>query len=153
MKIITSLMFPNLKNSLIAYFEDSRFTFTVDYEERKGRVEYKLRSIRLKNPKPYCGNHPNACETTNGKTRKSKFLEGADWVQFDDMLNDWADEILLSATIKSTACLIRKGKERRVEYSGSNGQEWDYEGVYKDYTLVCPHPKSSYPLNTPGSYE
>lgn len=97
-----------LYESLMTTLTRSRFVTSL---EIVNSYTLKFRMVRLKVRKPYCGNHPAHCETRGivRKPRKLNFLEGADWVAFNDLLNDVLDSLAISATVKSSACLIRKG--------------------------------------------
>lgn len=137
----------NLETSLIFYFENSRFVFTVDSQVRAKKIIISLRKIRLKESKPYCGSHPGPC-IIEGRKRKAVFLEGLDWIEFNDILNNWADALPLEADISSSVCAIRIGRKRRMDYRGHNEgtkqAEWDkYGEKYEDYcgkvSPPCPH--------------
>lgn len=133
--------------------------FTMDIEAKNSIVNIK--NIRLKESKEYCGNHPNACEiqVVGRKNRKAKFLEGADWVEFNDRLNDVLDRLYVNANVNSAICNIRIGYDRRVQYDSHwnfNQWEWDRNGFpnhYESWTHGERAPSSIYPEGTPGSYE
>lgn len=139
---------------------DSRFTCEVRVVHRK-RVPNRItiHNIRLKEAKIYCGSHPYACDIEGG--RKAKYLEGADWVEFNDRLNDILDRLEVSADVKSAVCILRKGTRRRTHYDGFlrnafiNEFQWHmdtHDDNYMDYCGVVA-PASYYPLGTPGLYE
>lgn len=153
-----AIMASNIRNA----FRDSRFTLNIRYEEkgvRKVKRIIKLTQIRLKESKRYCGSHPYACDIEQG--RKSKFLEGADWVEFNDLLNDVFDLHEVSADISSSVCKIRKGRKRRMDYDGHPERvgnrvfyEWDKdtdEDYYEDWCGKIA-PNSTFPEGTPGIY-
>jgi hypothetical protein len=139
---------------------DSRFTF--DSEIIDSYV--KLRNIRLKEKKLYCGNHPNACENPFGKPRQGVYLEGADWVEFNDRLNDACDKFDVHANIRSSILIVRKGFNRRTCYGshvfsrglimGNTIWEWNKDEDDDFYENYCGKvaPNSSYPFGTPGIY-
>ncbi len=122
-----------------------------------GKVE--IRKVRLNQKKDYCGNHPYACPVRAVKIphQHRTNLEGADWVAFNDMVNDVLDEIGCHANVASSLCIIRKGAFRRTEYKGhklGNGldSEWDKDTEaehYKDMRGKV-SPRSEYPKDTPG---
>jgi hypothetical protein len=135
-----------------------RFTF-----QRESRVTSRFsiltfRNIRLKESKLYCGSHPAQCEINGiSKPRKAKFLEGADWIAFNDMMNDIADKLGLSVDIASLVCCIRKGEKRRYNYDYTSdtwgNNQWEKEGSQFDYINnihQAPLP-STFPEGTPGS--
>lgn len=132
--------------------------FTAEIERFHGKkLKIRIRNIRLRESKPYCGSHPSFCESPSNKPRKAKFLEGADWVAFNDLLNTFCDAFGLSASIKSSVCKIRYGKERRVEYSATYRKmipQWEMDGEHEEITY-SPDTwlKSEYPPGTPGEYK
>jgi hypothetical protein len=148
---------------------DSRFTAETDIIEDE-RAPYQIGGIniskvRLRKSKEYCGNHPKACERPHsGPHRKHSYLEGADWVQFNDLLNDVLDKLGAEARIASNSgegCIIRKGVLRRVSYD-SNSQfpngtwKWDYDTITaKDWVdnRGKGHITSWFPPGTPGVYD
>lgn len=120
----------------------------------------KFSKIRLKQSKDYCGNHPYACPVRPGGPKPhihSKCLEGADWVAFNDMLNDVLDALNVSANVASSLCIVRKGALRRVEYHGhklGNGidSEWNRDADAENYQdwrgrIAA---RSTFPQDTPG---
>jgi hypothetical protein len=135
---------------------DSRFTCDFEY---KGSW-LKVYNVRLREKRPYCGNHPNECLIDRGPNRRGTYLEGADWVEFNDRLNDVCDKMNISCSIYSDRVVwIRKGTKRRINY-GSHmlGMfwQWDYHGEECDFEDWCDKlgaPNSSYPFGTPGLYE
>lgn len=111
--------------------------------------QIEFRQVRLLINKPYCGNHGGPCLGFGGhKKRKLAFLEGADWVAFNDMINDSLDTLEISALVKSSHCLIRKGLMRCTEYYCDSTGEWKYEGVYEN--AIGHKIKAGYPDGTPG---
>jgi len=82
------------------------------------------------------------------------YLEGADWVEFNDMLNNVCDNLGVSANIASTVCVIREGSCRRVEYDTKDylpGNEWQRHGVLENW-IGKQAPPSDFPRGTPGAY-
>lgn len=136
---------------------DSRFTAEVT---RDGFKNIKISQVRLREKKPYCGNHAKACERPHvGKHKRADYLEGADWVEFNDRLNDVLDKLGVSAKVESGVCNLRKGDLRRTYYDANTfaGQawQWDKYGLDHQYTngidrTVKP---SGFPMGTPGIYE
>jgi hypothetical protein len=132
----------------------SRFTAEV---EIKGKTVIKIRNIRLRESRKYCGNHPNACEL-NTPGRKTKYLEGADWVEFNDMINDICDSIGLNARVRTSVCEVRRGTDRRIRYNSHMEfiqWQWDKIGDDEDYEnyIGLNAPDSEYPFGTPGVYQ
>jgi hypothetical protein len=135
-------------------FGESRFNVVVEI----GSDSISLKKIRLKTSKLYCGNHPNACEIGGERSRRGLYLEGADWVEFNDCLNNLLDRLRLSANISSSVCIIRKYTKRRTVY--------DSFRVYRNYQWYRDEPDdcwvnniggspmiSEFPEGTPGIYE
>lgn len=135
---------------------ESRFTAEVDTRAS----DVIILSVRLRERKLYCGNHPKACERTGGgKHRRLAFLEGADWVEFDDMINDLLDELNVDCNVNSRDCVLRSAGRRRVCYTASNQFAngtwiWDKKGEEEHYSdlrgLPPPYPPSEFPIGTPG---
>jgi hypothetical protein len=142
----------NVGNVIFVALSKSRFTFELEHVSQK---RLKIVKVRLRSSKAYCGNHPGACQR-GGKDRKGRFLEGADWVEFNDMLNDVLDKLKVDARVESSVVLVRRGRERCVEYFQQQGRgrnaEWEKTGLYADY---CGQeaPPSDFPEGTPGIYE
>ena len=141
--------------ALIKAIDQSRFIANI---ERVGK-NLKVFDVRLKKKKAYCGNHPSMCERPHlGPHTKRIYLEGADWVEFNDLINNVLDSLSISANVSTVQCVLRKGKLRRVVYSPVrkfNILQWvrdEYgEGAYVDYCGQIA-PKSMFPVGTPGIY-
>jgi hypothetical protein len=135
---------------------ESRFTAEVDII---GKTVIKIRNIRLVESRKYCGNHPNECEFPGAPSRKAKYLEGADWVEFNDMINDILDALRVNANVATAVCIVRKGEKRRIYYgSHMRGHFWqwnrdDGEHAYEYFILDEDSPNSEFPFGTPGVYE
>lgn len=137
----------NTYNEILKSIQGSRFKAEV----RLNKNTISFHKIRLQKSKEYCGSHAGPC-LLGGPDRKAVFLEGADWVEFNDRLNNIMDKLGLSANIASSVCVIRKGFLRRIKYSGGKGGEWlKDENAYLD-NCGKPAIKSSYPSGTPGIY-
>jgi hypothetical protein len=137
--------------------QGSRFNCRIEVLS-KNRI--KLRNVRLDAKKRYCGNHPNACEV-QGRGRMGNYLEGLDWVEFNDRINDIFDHLNVEANVYTSVCWIRRGRRRRVCYgshlnSGFFGTYvWDRDGEdsdYEDYCGTMNAPDSEFPYGTPGEY-
>jgi len=132
----------------------SRFTALVEISGDK----VKIRNVRLKQNKDYCGNHPFTCPIRpwgNEKHKKLNYLEGADWVAFNDMVNDVLDDLGVSADVASSLVVIRKGEKRCVNYGGhllSNkiDNEWNKEGEKYENWIGKKAERSKFPIGTPG---
>ena len=134
--------------------DESRFKVEV----RGRRGHFLLSKIRLKESKPWCGSHPLRCDE-NATNRKSTLLEGADWVEFNDRINDVLDRYEVSANIASAVCILRKEEQRRIYYGwhldAAGNPEWNMdedEWGYSNYCGLIALP-SLYPDGTPGLYE
>lgn len=150
-----------LKSNLQKMVDNSRFTVG-DIEihgERKPWI--KIREVRLREKKHYCGNHPFACPVRPWPQRHANavYLEGADWVEWNDRVNDVLDEMGLGANVKTAVCVIRKDTKRRISYDGwfinQWNAVWDREADSDEYVDYCGRkaPASWYPEDTPGNYE
>lgn len=158
-KIIGST--PNdIHAAICAALRESRFTARVVYKIN----QVTIHDVRLRESKHYCGNHPLPCPVRPGvKERhvKAKFLEGADWVGFNDMLNDVLDTLKVSCSAGSPLVTIRKGLARCIRYDAKpvrgDFNEWAKDsGQFIDMTkgpIESPTPnwrRSEYPEGTPG---
>lgn len=142
--------------------------FRIKNLERVSRVRtndaIKIVQVRLKDSKAYCGNHPGSCEI-GGAHRKGAYLEGADWVEFNDLINDVLDSLSVSADAATSVCVIRYGDYRRTHY-GMERDFWGGDGAIAQWEMEDPlhvgnfmgHdpkdiPCSTYPEGTPGMYK
>lgn len=135
---------------------ETRFTCET---ESISQNRFKIHQVRLKDSKQFCGSHPYACEI--GTSRRAKYLEGADWVEFNDYINDIFDEENVSAWIRTSVCEIRMGRSRRTVYDGEmnnpsrNEYRWFFKAEPHQYEDWCGEvaPNSKFPEGTPGLYE
>ena len=133
-------------------FNDTRFVLGTK-KISNGRL--KIEKIRLKESKPYCGNHPGSCAVNgDGAGKRLPYLEGLDWVEFNDRLNDILDDHNVEAFVRSSVCVIREGKFRRVEYGyhgSGNFAQWNLHGEVENHIGgMCM--MSEFPMGTPGIY-
>ncbi|MCI0421496.1 MAG: hypothetical protein L0312_20105 [Acidobacteria bacterium] len=162
--------------TLKARLEKSRFTASVFIDdERKEADTIRIETVRLRIRKLYCGQHAGPCLVNpifNRRHFKAIYLEGADWIGFDDMLNDVLDEMSMDAKVWSSRAgdikgrlYIRRGRKRRIHYDMIAGHDtafgtvyvWDGAGEEDDFydciDLPKPFPPSAYPAGTPGLAE
>jgi len=157
---------PAVRLILETAVEASRFTANIT-ENHDGSLKIKM--IRLRTRKGYCGNHPNECVINpfigEQKHKVCRFLEGADWVEFNDMMNDALDRHAISCVIFSRPLeikkklMVRKGVMRRTAYNSEpffrggmlRGHTWigDEPGVWADCTGQAPV-VAEFPEGTPG---
>ena len=116
----------------------------------------QLRGVRLHAKKHYCGNHAYDCQLVNpgrdeSRRKRMAYLEGRDWVAFNDMVNDVLDRLRISAYVGSSLVTVRTGDKRCVEYFADLdfGGEWKRLGRYESW---CGRraPRSKFPEGTPG---
>jgi hypothetical protein len=156
-KKVSGASLPEIESALVRAFGMSRFIGRVERHNSK----ITIHDVRLREKKDYCGNHPNACPVRFGGPRphkKMKYLEGADWVGFNDMINDVLDSLSVSANVGSSLCIIRKGLMRRMRYVGhflGNGidREWNKDDTRYESYIRKGHPPTDYPQDTPGIAE
>lgn len=144
---------------------DCRFTFQMYPAKRaNGKKWFSLRIelVRLKNRKFYCGAHPGPCQAIfKRKEVRRTYLEGADWVGFNHMLNDALDEIQCWAMVFSYnreslagKYIIRKGMERLNYYDMNVVGNFFHWATPEDNDYVdCngkPSPTPVWPSGTPG---
>lgn len=135
--------------------DGSRFTYVIDIPKKR---HIRLIGVRLRSRKEYCGNHPGACNLPDRKHRITPYLEGADWVEFNDLLNQALDDLEMSCRIWSIACVIRIGRRRRTVYDQQRGfganDDWARYADTSEYVDYCGRdaPPSWFPPDTPGIY-
>lgn len=132
--------------------------FTADITTHRNKVE--IREVRLTYKKDYCGNHPFACPIRPGQPhrphKKLPYLEGADWVAFNDTLNDVLDSLSCVCDAGSSLLVIRKAGARAVKYGGqktANGidAEWtNTQSEFKNCIGANREIHAAYPQGTPG---
>lgn len=122
--------------ALTARLESSPFRATLTLE---GEASIKVKPVRLRVKKPYCGNHPGECQLNpfTGKSPKkpnATYLEWEDWVAFHKVVNSVLNRLHTQADVWSTPAdvrgkmWIRKGKAARVK--------WDWDEDYDNYGRV-----------------
>lgn len=167
----------------------SRFTadvYSMDPNSVKGSIRggvLKILNVRVKGPSRVdCESHPGECVVIPNffgfepKRKKSRFLEGSDWVEFDDLLSSICDHMGASATIyswnrdtdKPGRLYIRKKRERRIVYDchevwrnlpflGNTliGRAWNNNAPAEHFMdcIGIEAPLSSFIEGTPGSYD
>lgn len=164
-----------LRWEIVKHFDSSRFNCNVEIRRKSSRrTEVHVTQVRLKDKKSWCGSHAESCDIQGMRDRQNggfikerpvnrKLLEGLDWVDFNDQLNDVLDRLNFDGKVESAVCIIRKGKQRRVQYDSVMEAtpyrveyEWAKEGYddhYEDWCLSDDAaPASIYPEGTPGIY-
>lgn len=156
---------------LVQFLEATRFLITecrVWPNKPRCKAFLTLGKIRLKASKPYCGNHPGPCALSGHRPeKKGKFLEGSDWVEFNDCVNLYLDQHSVEALVFSRPLelrkplIVRQGRRRRTHYGCTwpfpNGNAaWEPEGHldqdYADYHGRMDAPRSTFPEQTPGIF-
>lgn len=140
--------------------KDSRFTLSVtpEVDNSYGWV-IRIRNVRLKHSKSYCGNHPGPCRFgTWRKHRILPYLEGADWVGFSDFINDVLDSRGVSADVWSRReglIFLRRGRLRRWRFEAIETRgflHWEEGEPSRDFVdgITCEVPETEYLAGTPG---
>lgn len=151
-KIKSSVSLENIASALRRAIATSRFTARVETE----RSNITIHDVRLIEKKHYCGNHPLPCpvRAVHVPHKRMNFLEGADWVAFNDMVNDVLDALEISANAGSSLVKIRKGDSRCIEYTpyslGNGANEWQNDSHKFMCCIGKQAPRSQYPNGTPG---
>ena len=145
----------NVERRIKSLLAKSRFTANVLRSTTPRLHLVSFASVKLRTAKHYCGNHAGPCLRGGGRHAKMTYLEGADWVAFNDMVNDCLDSLSIDANAGSSHCVVRKGRERCTDYIDGPlaGGEWAKEGGdYEDHcgSKVGTVPTSDYPPGTPG---
>lgn len=130
-----------------------RFIADITSDSRK----VTIRKVRLTYRKDYCGNHPLPCPVRAVPRRHpvNTLLEGADWVGFNDMINDVLDTLGVDCDAGSSHVKIRKNGARCVRYDAQplrNGidNEWVKDSGAFENHMHREHKHASYPEGTPG---
>lgn len=126
----------------------------------RGKItKIALSGIRLRQKKDYCGNHAGPCLVQGGRHAHTRFLEGLDWVSFNDMVNDVLDVLNVDGDIRSGGwgfhgTVVRKDGRRRVVYfDGELPGVFDSDGdanCFEDNRGMKRHVESDYTCGTPG---
>ena len=115
-----------LCTAINAWLAISRFTaFVAAATHSRRGLGVFITTVRLRRAKPYCGQHPGPCLAQNRRRHPvGKWLEGADWVGFNDGLNDLLDRLRYDADCWSynreamgNTYYIRRGRLRRCNYA------------------------------------
>lgn len=99
---------------------------------------------------------PSVCPVRPGGNfphRKLNFLEGSDWISFNDLINDLLDNLRVSADVRSSLVIIRKDERRCVKYDGHKlgnnlDSEWNKIGEYEN--RIGKQTTTEFPEGTPG---
>lgn len=159
-------MIPQIAAALRKAFAKSRFCagWSNEIHLSVGSKTIEFTGIRLRRAKTYCGNHPGPCipnPYVQRKERRGVWLEGSDWAEFNDLVNDVLDELHVDARVASRSCVIRIHKMRRVYYDMHNiGRDrphwdWDMHGEPGHYQPWCGKvaPRATVPMGTPGGID
>jgi hypothetical protein len=110
------------------WFSNTRFSIydIVTREKCPAGRRYKggdvrIYGIRLRYRVKYWGNGPDMRDNPMLRTRgvpRMPFLQGLDWIDFNDSLNDMLDHHGIIADVCSARCVLRKKDRRRIDYLG-----------------------------------
>lgn len=110
-------------NALEDRIAKSRFRATIrPGVDVKGNVCIYLKPVRLREGKPYCGNHPGECPIGGPPKKTATYLEWEDWVAFHKLVNATLNRFHTHADVWSTPAdvsgkmWIRKGTLPRVHW-------------------------------------
>lgn len=146
-----------------AWLAESRFTADL-YPQRhhKHGSAIEIRVVRKRKRADYCGQHPGACRANGRPHRHYCYLQGADWIGFNDGLNDVLDKLNVEADVwsynrecyPSGQYFIRHGKKRRTLYDSvwlnSGPVLWERDTDCFEDHCGKEAPPSEYPSGTPG---
>jgi hypothetical protein len=101
-------------------------------EQRRHRWRILAKSVRLTKAKPYCGNHLGPCAIPNRPKPTSSCLEWDDWVQFNNLVNDFLDTQQQPSDAWSNPgeptdngkkeFYIRRNNQRRIYWDWTEGE-------------------------------
>ena len=86
------------------------------------RQFFTLKNIRLLRKKEYCGNHFGPCLVLDRKKPTSSYLECSDWIEFNNLINEFLDSISYDSEVYSEPrdvkgkFWIRKANKPRTRY-------------------------------------
>ena len=131
-----------VRDALLQALDDNAFRASVSLGTRGGDLTY----VRRTRYHEYCGSHPMACEIRGrfGQRRqRAMLLEGGDWIQFNDLVNDIFDRYMIDADVglwTGRGINIRLNTSRRINYRaylasdfGGLQYEWSELGLPSDY--------------------
>lgn len=114
--------------SIPKWLRRSRFTAVLSTMRHPSEhfIGIKIECVRLIRKKDYCGQHAGPCPVNPIFARPHRhyhYLEGADWVGFNDGLNSVLDRLKIAADVwsynrdsRQHRFFIRKGRCRQTEY-------------------------------------
>jgi hypothetical protein len=120
-----------VRNALTIRLARSRFRAEIQTGVVKDRPCIFLKPVRLRSPKPYCGNHPGPCEVIPGIQRrkpKATWLEWDDWVAFHKLVNAVLNRLRVKADVWSTPADVR-GK-MWIRRDNKPRLKWDWTETY-----------------------
>jgi hypothetical protein len=105
---------------------------------RKPHWRIVIKGVRLTTAKPYCGQHPGECliNPFTGKAPKKpndSRLEWDDWIQFNNLVNDFLDKLPHASEAWSSCPPEQMDKGRKFYFRRNNQRRiyWDWtEGEY-----------------------
>lgn len=126
------------------------------YPGRKYCGSISLPQFRMKQRREYCGHHLGPCPGFRREPKRD-FLEGMEWLEVDDRINDVLDLLNLSANCYGVEGYIRKDFRRRIRYFSPSGYGFGFmsrHGSVFDYENWCGKiaPASEIQDGTPGTY-
>lgn len=149
-----------LYNQLKEKRDSGRFDFKWEGTTTARAHIIRIGNVKLKKPKPYCSAQPGPCWQRSLHTHCwYNHLEGADWVGFNDGINDILDGMNVQANVRQGAVLIRLAGLRRVRYGadkeeGFPQQWWQKRGDLNSDFMDCRHlattPRAWFPEGTRG---
>lgn len=109
----------------MAVIADGRFTCDI----KRGDKVLTIRKVRLTEAKEYCGQHPGPCQINpfgfERKRMRTKYLEGQDWIDFHNIVNDVLDKLKVKADVWTLPLDVRgKMWVRRADLGRRH--RWDY---------------------------
>lgn len=125
------------KDRLKSFIGRTRFRIGSLYSKRVSGRKYCalfiINEVRLKNKRPYFGFGAMAGSGKGAgpKIKQATYLQGVDWIEFNDLLNDLCDKENVSSRIWTGTCLIRDGMKRRIRYSISPQGSWHFMEPYE----------------------
>jgi hypothetical protein len=132
----SSISAETVRTRLLEALEHSRFSARLEIVDVGGKLYGRgivVKPVRLREAKPYCGQHPGECQVVLGferPKRRGRWLEWEDWVDFNNLVNAVLDKMKVkTADVWSVPQeALDTGKKMWIRRHGLGGRrryDWD----------------------------
>lgn len=118
---------------------DTFVTYKWSERTTRNHLYFELSEIRLKEAKPYCGNHAGPCivRVFERPRRNGRWLEGEDWMRVHALVNEVLDSLNVSCRVYTAGADVypvqgipKKHLVVRTETLGAR-KRYDYRDIAK----------------------